>query len=131
MQTYINQGTCSRQIIFDVTEDNRVTGVKFIGGCSGNLQGISRLVEGRPIDEVIATLSGIKCKGNTSCPDQLANALMSYKNVKKKCNLILFFSYTTKKKSKRNGNDCIIAVIFIYILLSFKDTRPIYTQSLK
>ena len=82
MQTYINQGTCSRQIIFDVTNDNRVTGVKFIGGCSGNLQGIARLVEGKPIDEVISTLSGIKCKGNTSCPDQLARALMAYKKHK-------------------------------------------------
>lgn len=79
MQTYINKGTCSRQILFDVTEDNRLTNVKFIGGCSGNLQGISKLVEGKPIDEVISTLQGIKCKGNTSCPDQLANALIQYK----------------------------------------------------
>ncbi|MBR6672982.1 MAG: TIGR03905 family TSCPD domain-containing protein, partial [Alistipes sp.] len=59
--------------------DKKVTDVKFIGGCSGNLQGISKLVEGRPIDEVISTLRGIKCRGNTSCPDQLANALEEYK----------------------------------------------------
>ncbi len=79
MQTYLNQGTCSRQILFDVTEDNKLKNVKFIGGCSGNLQGISKLVEGKDIDEVIALLSGIKCKGNTSCPDQLAKALIAYK----------------------------------------------------
>lgn len=79
MQTYTNQGTCSRQILFDVAEDNTVHNVKFIGGCSGNLQGISRLVEGKNIDEVINLLSGIKCKGNTSCPDQLSKALTAYK----------------------------------------------------
>ncbi len=78
MLTYATRGTCSRQIIFDV-EDNKVKDVKFIGGCLGNLQGIAKLVEGRDIDEVIATLKGIKCKGNTSCPDQLAQALIEYK----------------------------------------------------
>lgn len=84
MQTYVNQGTCSRQILFDVTADNKVTNVKFIGGCSGNLQGVSRLVEGMDIDKVIATLSGIKCRANTSCPDQLAKALIAYKEKKEK-----------------------------------------------
>ena len=78
MITYSTKGTCSRQIIFDI-EDNKVKNVKFIGGCLGNLQGISKLVEGRDTDEVIATLKGIRCKGNTSCPDQLANALIEYK----------------------------------------------------
>ena len=79
MQTYLTKGTCSRQILFDVTEDNKITNVKFIGGCSGNLQAIARLVENKPIDEVIATLKGIKCRGNTSCGDQLARALKKYK----------------------------------------------------
>ena len=79
MQSYITKGTCSRQIIYDVKEDNTVTGVKFIGGCSGNLQALSRLVEGKPIDEVITTLKGIKCRSNTSCGDQLATALTEYK----------------------------------------------------
>lgn len=79
MQSYITKGTCSRQIIFDVKDDKTVTGVKFIGGCSGNLQAVSRLVEGKPIDEVIATLKGIKCRSNTSCGDQLAIALTEYK----------------------------------------------------
>ncbi|MBQ3495101.1 MAG: TIGR03905 family TSCPD domain-containing protein [Clostridia bacterium] len=78
MQTYATKGTCSRQILFDVI-DGKVYNVKFIGGCLGNLQGIARLVEGRDIDEVITTLKGVKCKGNTSCPDQLATALQTYK----------------------------------------------------
>ena len=79
MQTYMTRGTCSRQILFDVTEDNKVTNVKFIGGCSGNLQAISKLVEGQDVDKVIATLKGIKCRSNTSCGDQLATALEKYK----------------------------------------------------
>lgn len=79
MQTYITKGTCSRQIIYDVKADKTITGVKFIGGCSGNLQAVSRLIEGRNIDEVITTLQGIKCRSNTSCGDQLAQALIEYK----------------------------------------------------
>ena len=79
MFTYSTKGTCSRQILFTVDEDGKVHGVRFIGGCSDNLQGIARLVEGRHIDEVQATLAGIKCKGNTSCPDQLSKALAEYK----------------------------------------------------
>ncbi len=80
MNIYNTNGTCSRQILFDVTKDNKVTNVKYIGGCSGNLQGIAKLVNGKDIDEVINLLSGIQCRGNTSCPDQLAKALMQYKN---------------------------------------------------
>ncbi|MBE5742661.1 MAG: TIGR03905 family TSCPD domain-containing protein [Clostridiales bacterium] len=79
MLTYITKGTCSRQILFNVTPDDKVTDVKFIGGCSGNLQGIAKLVNGKPVDEVISLLSGIKCRSNTSCPDQLATALAEYK----------------------------------------------------
>ena len=79
MQIYTTKGTCSRQIIFEVTEDNLIKDVKFIGGCSGNLQALSRLVKGKPIDEVISTLKGIKCRSNTSCGDQLAIALEQYK----------------------------------------------------
>ena len=79
MNTYITSGTCSRQILFDVTDDNKVKNVKFIGGCSGNLQGIAKLVDGKDIDEVISTLQGIKCRSNTSCPDQLSKALVNYK----------------------------------------------------
>ena len=83
MFTYQTIGTCSRQILFDVTEDNKIKNVKFIGGCLGNLQGVARLVEGRDIDEIIPLLTGIVCRGKTSCPDQLAKALIEYKNSKK------------------------------------------------
>ena len=80
MTTYLTNGTCSRQIIFNVNDSGEVEVVKFIGGCSGNLQGIAKLVNHRPVDEVIELLSGIKCRNNTSCPDQLAKALIKYKN---------------------------------------------------
>ena len=79
MNIYNTKGTCSRQILYDVTDDGKIKNVKFIGGCSGNLQAVSRLIEGRPIDEVISTLKGIKCRSNTSCGDQLAVALEEYK----------------------------------------------------
>ena len=78
MLSYNTNGTCSRQILFDITEDKKVKNVKFVGGCSGNLQGIAKLIDGRDIEEVISTLSGIKCRNNTSCPDQLAKALKKY-----------------------------------------------------
>lgn len=79
MFTYSPKGTCSRQILFDVDSDNKMHNVRFIGGCSGNLQGISRLVEGKDINEVESLLRGVRCKGNTSCPDQLAKAIAEYK----------------------------------------------------
>ena len=77
MYTYKTYGTCSRQILYDI-EGDIVKSVKFIGGCSGNLQGIAKLVEGRKIDEVISLLEGIKCRSNTSCPDQLSKALKQH-----------------------------------------------------
>ena len=80
MNSYMTKGTCSKQILFDVDKDNKLSEVKFIGGCSGNLQAVSRLVKGKDIDEVITTLKGIRCRGNTSCGDQLATALEEYKN---------------------------------------------------
>lgn len=79
MEIYNTHGTCSRQIFFKVTEDNKITDVKFIGGCSGNLQALSKLVDGMDIDWVISKLKGIKCRSNTSCSDQLATALEQYK----------------------------------------------------
>lgn len=79
MFTYNTKGTCSRQIIFEVDAENKIHNVKFIGGCGGNLQGISRLVEGKTLDEVENTLKGIKCRNNTSCPDQLATAVKAYR----------------------------------------------------
>ena len=82
MFVYHTSGTCSRQIVFDVDENNIIHGVKFIGGCSGNLQGVGKLVEGRNIDELESILSGIKCRNNTSCPDQLSKAIAAYKKSK-------------------------------------------------
>ena len=80
---YKTSGTCSSQISYDVVEENGVEVVRIIvytGGCNGNLQGIGRLVEGLPVDEVIARLGGIRCGyKSTSCPDQLAKALLAYK----------------------------------------------------
>ena len=72
---YRTQGTCSRNISFDL-EDGVVTNISFEGGCNGNLKGISALAEGKKAEEVIETLSGIRCGfKSTSCPDQLAKAL--------------------------------------------------------
>ena len=76
---YVPKGVCSRQIQFRIDGDV-VRDVKYTGGCNGNLQGISKLVEGMKIDEVIEKLEGIDCNGKgTSCPDQLAKALKAYK----------------------------------------------------
>lgn len=79
MNIYQPQGTCSRLISFEVTEEGTLHNVQFEGGCNGNLQGIGALVEGMEVDEAIRRLSGIQCgyKG-TSCPDQLACALIEY-----------------------------------------------------
>ena len=82
MYTYKTKGTCSRQITFDVTEDNLVTNVKFVGGCLGNLQAVSKLVEGKDVDWVISTLKGIQCRAGTSCADQRATALIAFKDKK-------------------------------------------------
>lgn len=77
MQTYTPQGVCSMKINYDV-EDGIVKKVQFVGGCNGNTQGISRLVEGMTVEEVIKRLEGVNCGGRgTSCPDQLAKALKS------------------------------------------------------
>lgn len=75
MVTYSTKGTCSKQIVFDLDEEKRIHNLKFIGGCSGNLQGIAKLVEGRKAEELVPLLKGIRCRQNTSCPDQLAKAL--------------------------------------------------------
>lgn len=79
MYTYSTKGTCSRTIVFDVDESNKLRSVRFIGGCGGNLQGIAKLVEGKDVDEIQALLSGIRCRNNTSCPDQLSKAIAEYK----------------------------------------------------
>ena len=76
---YKTKGTCSQRILFEI-EDNTLKNVQYIGGCNGNLKGISSLVEGMDVDEVIARLEGTKCgMKDTSCPDQLARALKEAK----------------------------------------------------
>ncbi len=76
---YRPQGVCSSEMIITVDND-KIENVKIIGGCPGNTVGVSKLVEGKKIDEVIKLLKGIQCgfKG-TSCPDQLAIALEKIK----------------------------------------------------
>ncbi len=78
MYTYETKGTCSQAIEIE-TEGDVVKSVHFIGGCTGNTQGVSRLAVGRKIDEVIGLLKGIQCRNGTSCPDQLARALEKIK----------------------------------------------------
>ena len=74
-----NPGVCSSQVAFDLN-DGIVTNVKFTGGCNGNTQGVAKLAEGMPIDVLIARLQGIRCGMRpTSCPDQLARALIKAK----------------------------------------------------
>lgn len=81
MYEYKTQGTCSSKINFDIVEkDGRkiVTDVRFTGGCSGNTQGVARLVEGMEVNEAISRIEGIRCGFKpTSCPDQLAQAIKS------------------------------------------------------
>lgn len=79
--SYKTKGTCSREILIEVDNTGVVRNVKFIGGCHGNTQGISKLVEGMKLDDVISKLKGIDCNGRgTSCPDQLAKALEKIKD---------------------------------------------------
>ena len=76
---YKTTGTCAGKIVIDLDGDI-VKSVRFIGGCPGNTLGISKLVEGMKVDEVITRLEGIRCGMKaTSCPDQLAKALTEAK----------------------------------------------------
>lgn len=76
---YIPQGVCSRKMVFEI-EEKIVRDLQIIGGCPGNTIGVSTLIKGKNIDEIIQMLKGIPC-GNkgTSCPDQIAKALQKYK----------------------------------------------------
>lgn len=79
---YTPKGVCSMQMIFDI-ENNVIKSLKIIGGCPGNTIGVSRLVVGKTVDEVIEMLKGIPCGARgTSCPDQVAVALEEYKKSK-------------------------------------------------
>ena len=69
-------GVCSSALQYDITDDGRVTGIRFAGGCPGNLEAVARLAEGLPAEAVSARLEVIQCGSKpTSCPDQLARAL--------------------------------------------------------
>lgn len=73
--TYKTKGTCSRQMTVEV-EEGIIKNVNIVGGCMGNIEGMTRLVIGRPVDEIIGLLKGVQCgMRGTSCPDQLARAL--------------------------------------------------------
>ena len=77
---YKTSGTCSQRIFFEI-EEGILKNVSYLGGCNGNLKGISALVKGMEVDEVIARLEGTCCGMKpTSCPDQLAKALSAAKN---------------------------------------------------
>lgn len=76
---YIPNGVCAKELLFSI-DNNIIIDAKTIGGCPGNSQGISILIKGMTIDEVIAKLKGINCANRgTSCPDQIAKALEQYK----------------------------------------------------
>ena len=77
--TYYPRGVCSQRMDLEV-EDGVIRRVEVLGGCSGNLQGISRLLAGMDIDKAIGLLEGVRCGFKpTSCPDQIARALKAYK----------------------------------------------------
>lgn len=81
---YKTSGTCSQEIIIEIEKDI-IKKVTIIGGCAGNTKGISTLVEGMRIDDVIQKLKGIPCRDRgTSCPDQLARALEQIKEYSKR-----------------------------------------------
>ena len=74
--TYRTKGVCSREMRFELDADHTVRHVEVVGGCNGNLQGISRLVEGMKAEDAIERMRGIRCgMKSTSCPDQLSIAL--------------------------------------------------------
>lgn len=80
MEIYKTSGVCASEIHFEVKE-GIIENVQFVRGCAGNTLGVSALVKGLTVDTAIEKLKGIDCKGKgTSCPDQLARALESYKN---------------------------------------------------
>ncbi len=71
-----NRGVCSRTVSFDIDGDHIVRNISFVGGCNGNLKGVSALCDGMKAEEIIKRVKGIKCGfKQTSCPDQLSEAL--------------------------------------------------------
>ncbi len=77
---YRPRGVCSSFMEIDV-EDGVIRDCRVTGGCNGNLQGISSLLRGMPVQEAIGRMEGIRCgRKSTSCPDQLAQALKTWQN---------------------------------------------------
>ena len=86
---YRPNGVCSTEMIFNIDENNVIQDLKVIGGCNGNLKGISKLLKGMKVDDVIERLSGISCGyRTTSCPDQISKALAEFKQSIKKMKVL-------------------------------------------
>lgn len=79
--SFTTEGTCSVQIVFEL-EDDVVKDVTFVGGCPGNLIGLSQLIRGQKIDDLIDRLKGIQCRNGTSYPDQFTRALEAVRQEK-------------------------------------------------
>ena len=78
METFRTSGVCAKEIFFSI-DNGTINEVKFVGGCNGNLKGMSVLLEGMKVTDVIKKLEGTTCgPRDTSCPDQLAKALKEY-----------------------------------------------------
>ena len=77
MFSYKTHGTCSTQIDLEI-RDGIITYCKFTRGCTGNTEGLARMVVGQKAEDVAAPLEGVPCRGNTSCPDQLSKAIRAY-----------------------------------------------------
>ena len=77
MLHYKTNGTCSRQIDIEI-ENGIITHCEIIGGCRGNTNGLGKMCVGRKAEDGVALLKGIPCRGNTSCPDQVARAIEAY-----------------------------------------------------
>jgi len=79
MNSYKTDGVCSTEIKFEI-DDNKIIDVEFVSGCNGSLKGIGLLIKGMDVEDVIERVKGTTCKHkDTSCPDQLARALETWK----------------------------------------------------
>lgn len=83
MFEYKTNGTCSTKIELEI-ENGIITACEFTRGCHGNTTGLARMVVGQNADQVKERLRGIQCRGNTSCPDQLARAIDAYQQLQAK-----------------------------------------------
>lgn len=80
---YNPSGVCSRHYTFEINDDDKIESLQVVGGCNGNLNGISKIIVGMHIDQVIQAFEGTDCHGKgTSCPDQISKALKAFKERK-------------------------------------------------